>query len=340
MLRPSSVLSFLVLGLTGWPGPVPGPEGDHESVRGITISCQTWGWEWGSDGFGPELDELAALGVNWIAIHPYAGIRGDGRLRPSGGEFQPATPPEWLSRPIAEAEARRMAFLVKPHLAYWGSPFAWRGEIRFDEPAARARFWTEYSDWIVGLARVTGEADAFCVGTELDRMLGDEDEWRALIARVREVTGARLTYAANWDAFENVPFWDALDAIGIQAYFPLSEEREPGEADLRAGWDGVLARLRRMHERTGKPVVFTELGYHASPHVASQPWSDSRAEDRDRAGQLQQRCLRLALEILDRERSWLRGAFLWKWFVGEPHHRESFLLDTPEIRALIAEAWG
>ena len=28
------------------------PAGDAQLVRGMTISCQTWGWEWGSDGFG------------------------------------------------------------------------------------------------------------------------------------------------------------------------------------------------------------------------------------------------------------------------------------------------
>ena len=316
---------------------------DHERVRGVTISCQTWGWEWGQDAFADELAELAALGTNWVAIHPYAGVRGDGSVRPSGGALDPDDPPPWLRRPIEAAAAHRMAFFVKPHLAYWGSPFEWRGEIHFEAAEERERFWTQYTGWIVALARATRDADAFCVGTELDGMLADEGRWRDLIARVRAVSSARLTYAANWDHFAEVPFWDALDAVGVQAYFPLSESADPDETELEAGWSGVLTRLRALHEQTGKPVVFTELGYHASPHVASRPWSDRGAapSDAPAARALQERCLRVGLEVLAREERWLRGAFLWKWFVGEPgRNGHSFVLDTPRLRAVIGEAWG
>ena len=140
---------------------------DHERIRGVTISCQTWGWEWGQDAFADELAELAALGTNWVAIHPYAGVRGDGSVRPSGGALDPEDPPPWLRRPIEAAAAHRMAFFVKPHLAYWGSPFEWRGEIHFEAAEERERFWTQYTGWIVALARATRDADAFCVGTSV-----------------------------------------------------------------------------------------------------------------------------------------------------------------------------
>ena len=45
----------------------------------------------------------ARLGVNWIAIHPYAGIRGDGTVGSSriDGMYADTT---WLTRPIAEAQ--------------------------------------------------------------------------------------------------------------------------------------------------------------------------------------------------------------------------------------------
>ena len=53
----------------------------RERVRGVTISCQTWGKEWGTDAMLEAYDELKALGTTWVAIHPYAGIRGDGTVR-------------------------------------------------------------------------------------------------------------------------------------------------------------------------------------------------------------------------------------------------------------------
>ena len=50
-------------------------------VRGVTVSCQTWGWEWGSDAMLDCLDWAKKNGANWVAIHPYARIRNDGTVR-------------------------------------------------------------------------------------------------------------------------------------------------------------------------------------------------------------------------------------------------------------------
>ena len=312
---------------------------ERELVRGMTISCQTWGQEWARAGFADELDRLQALGVNWVAIHPYARIRADGTVS-WRGDLEGEAPP-WIARPIAAARARGMGILIKPHLAYWGSPFRWRGDIRFDEPEARARFWETYSRWIRGMARFASGADAFCVGTELRGLLGDEERWRELVRDCREVTPAHLTYAANWDAFREVGFWDALDAIGVQAYFPLSQSDAPGREELRAGWRPVVEELEALGRNTGKPVVFTELGYHTSLAAAREPWSDrgAPAPARDRARDLQVLCFEVALEVLERESTWLRGAFLWKWFVG-PTRNESFLVDTPHVREVLRRRWG
>lgn len=321
-------------------GSSPSEVADHARVQGVTISCQTWGWEWGSDGFEAELEELRDLGVNWIAIHPYARIHGDGRV--TWREIDSESPPPWLRRPIVEAHERGMAILVKPHLAYWGSPFRWRGEIDFP-PAERARFHADYRRWIAELAAATRGADAFAVGTEIDRLTDDEEAWRELITEVRTITDARLTYAANWDTFARVPFWDHLDAVGVQAYFPISEETDPDTDALRRGWDEVLGGLRSLHERTGKPVVFTELGYNLSLDAAREPWSDAQARgaEVERARALQLRCWNVGLEVLDRERGWLRGAFLWKWFVGEPGRGDAtFLVDTPWVRRTVKESWA
>lgn len=336
------------------PGPGRAPE-DHAAIRGVTISVQTWGPEWGDPALDAELLELRELGANWIAVHPYASIRADGGVRPLGGALDPEAPPDWLLAPIERAHARGFAILVKPHLAYWGSPFRWRGEIAFEQAEARARFWSAYDDWIVSLARAVHGADAFCVGTELDRMLGEEARWRALVARVRAVFPGKLTYAANWDAFEDVPFWDALDAVGVQAYFPLvGEDGEagspgPSRAALLAGWERALEGLRAVHHRTGKPVVFTELGYDAWEGAAREPWRGGGGGHHGwgaapvpgpTARRLQARLLGTALEVCQRERAWLRGAFLWKWFVGAPGRGDhAFHLDEPELRAAIGAAW-
>ena len=153
-------------------------------IRGMTVSTPTWGWEWGTDTMAETLSELDKDGVNWVSIHPYASIRNDGAVR--FREIDPDNPPEWLVRPIREAHARGMKILIKPHLAYWGSKFSWRGEITFTSAEERERFHQTYRDWVYTLAKLVPEADAFCIGTELEGML-DDAAWRATIARVRTV---------------------------------------------------------------------------------------------------------------------------------------------------------
>lgn len=335
LARASALLALL---LVRDPGAEAGDGVDDGTwVRGMTISCQTHGAEWGSDAFARELDELAGLGVNWIAIHPYARIHGDGRVT---SRLDPRDPPPWLTRPLAEARSRGLRLLVKPHLAYWGSPFSWRGAIEFEDPADLERFREGYRAFVLDLAEVCSGADAFCVGTELDRLVVHEDFWRGLVADVRRRTGARLTYAANWDRVGDVPFWDELDAIGVQGYYPLVAA--PGaavdRASLERGLAEHLAGLRSLHLRTGKPVVLTELGYDDAPTAALRPWEPrGRGTPADPA--LQQRCLEAALACLERERTWLRGAFLWKWFAG-PAPGEDYVLDRPELRELLARRWG
>jgi hypothetical protein len=308
-------------------------------VLGMTVSCPTWGWEWGSDAMVETLHELHELGVNWVAIHPYAGIGNDGSVSFRGLDGPEA--PVWLSRPIAEAHALGMKILIKPHIAYWGSQWSWRGEIALPDPTARARFFADYERWMARLAVASRGADAFAVGTELDKTIQHEAEWRRIIATVRAGYEGPLTYAANWTDYQRVPFWDALDAIGVQAYFPLvpgagDDGGVPSEAQLDAGWSRVMKDLRATSERVGRPVVFTELGYNRSSKAAAEPWKYDVGGPR--AEEVQARCLSAAIRAMDAEPS-VVGAFLWKWFPGsaQPH---DFSASAPHMRAIIQSEWG
>ena len=294
-------------------------------VRGMTISTPTYGPEWGSPSFDATLDHLATLGVNWVSYHPYARIHPDGTV-----EGRVDAP--WITHPVAAARARGMQVMVKPHLAYWGSGFSWRGEVTFEDPAARARFYATYTAWVTELARATADADAFVVGTELKGLSGDEAAWRALIGQVRGVFPGHLTYAANWDEVHAVGFWDELDAIGVQAYFPLVEGGPAVPAAIQAGWDRVFAGLRPLAARTGKPIVFTELGYDASPKALEEPWTSGRG-----APELQELALHQALIAIDREPA-VVGAFLWKWFPGEVQ-RGDYRMSEPRLQRVIGGYW-
>jgi hypothetical protein len=304
-------------------------------VRGITVSTHRSNGAWDSETLDETFADLRSLGSNWVAIHPYASISRDGTVR--FAPLEPGQPPRWLRRPIEEAHRQALQILIKPHLAHWRSGFSWRGEIAFEDEASWQRFFETYGEWIVALARVARDADAFAVGTELDRTVHRERDWRRLIARVRAETRAPLTYASNWSDYHRVPFWRALDAIGVQAYFPLATAPGADDDALRRSWSEGMRRLREVADRVDKDVVFTELGYPHSFDAAVRPWAfGSQGPD---AAPVAEACLRAALEAIENEPRVI-GAFLWKWFPMPRTRGRDFELDTPGMRRVIHAAWG
>ncbi|MCP4658028.1 MAG: hypothetical protein GY856_21675 [bacterium] len=111
-----------------------------------------------------------------------------------------------------------------------------------------------------------------------------ERKWIELIAGLREVFRGQLGYAANFDQYQLVTFWDHLDLIGVNAYFPLRHRLVPerGSAELHAllqdGWKGVLSDIQAFRVDNGltdRPVIFTEMGYTFRANSTIQPWADT-----------------------------------------------------------------
>lgn len=310
------------------------PTVQPQKVRGIVLSTHTNGSDWATGDLESTLEDMREVGARWVAIHPYAGIRADGtvRFRPWDGE---ALPPH-VERPLRVARDLGFRIVLKPHVAYWGSPFRWRGDIEFHRDDQWQRFWQTYSDWILNMIESCPDIDGFVVGTELDRTLHFEARWRKLIAEVRQRTSAPLTYAANWTHYQDVAFWDALDAVGIQAYFPLADRAGADEADLEAAWRAHMSELRRYSRLVERPVVFTELGYNRAFTAPVRPWDDKL--DGHEAELVQASCLRIALRAIEQEPA-VSGAFLWKWFPNPHPVGRTFQLATPRLKRVISEVW-
>lgn len=308
---------------------------NHADVQGMTISCHTWGWEWGTDDMVASMRELHEMGVTWIAIHPYGGIRKTGMV--SSRRLEPGDQTDWLTRPIREAHRLGLRIMIKPHLAHWGSGFNWRGAIEFDTDEQWERFFTSYERWIVRLAEICSEADAFVVGTELDRTISYQQQWREIISAVRGQFAGQMTYAANWDSYDKVGFWDALDVVGIQAYFPLVDdpERELSASMLDASWGRIMQELRAFGKKVDRHITFTELGYNESSRAALAPWESRQGGPN--AVDVQGLCLDSALRAIEAEPT-VCGAFLWKWFPGSPT-RGNFALARPGPRRVIRDNW-
>ncbi len=299
LIRPLSaptttVLMLLAASLSAW-GAKPFFQ------RGVNFTAE------GPDGYTgsrarPLLEKLGAFGVDSIALVPYAFTS---RSVPSvrfGGGFETD---EGIEQVATAAHALGMKVLLKPQV--WvrtGFP----GDLEFTHPSDRAKWFAGYRTYIEHQAALATRirADLFCVGVEFVKLSSDEKEWRRVIARVREIYRGPLTYGATQgQEFENLQFWDALDYIGLNNYYPLPD-------DLSTA--ALVRKVEAVQRRFNKPVLLTETGFssYESPH--RQPWDET---PRKVAQQDQARCY----EAIFRGfygKPWFYGMYWWK--VGTDGH--------------------
>ena len=266
-------------------------------------------------------DRLAALNVNWISQTPFGwqrSIDAPEVILATSGRVWWGESDEGLAETARRARQRGLRTVLKPHV--WirdRSDGRWRGNIDFSTQAEWDRWWASYRRFILHyaeLAETTG-MEALCVGTELrSTVLNRPDAWRRLIADVRAVYRGELTYSANWyREFEEVPFWDALDYIGIQVYFPLADSTGSRLTldDLKAAWAPHVKQIEAVQQRVGKPVLFTEVGYRSTADSAVEPWIWRSGAPVDL--ELQATCYEAMFRTFW-HRPWFAGTHIWKWF--------------------------
>jgi hypothetical protein len=103
--------------------------------------------------------------------------------------------------------------------------------------------------------------------------------WRDLVSRVRQGYPGLVSYGASFDQFQEVGFWDALDLVAVNAYFPLSVYGlEPAaRAGLMArSWRRIAAELSLATD--ARPVVLVELGWTRRLGSTVRPYSYDRVE--------------------------------------------------------------
>ena len=124
--------------------------------------------------------------------------------------------------------------------------------------------------------------------------------------------------------------------IGIQAYFPLTKNKNPSEAQLRKGWVKWLAAVCKFSKKWKRPVVFTELGYNNASHTAARPWDHS--EGGPNAAKIKLRCMKVALEVVPKSPC-IKGVFLWKWFPSPARISSNYTLQYPAMKKVLSACW-
>lgn len=268
------------------------------------------------DSFSIEaMHAVRSSGAGWIAAIPYAFTRPDeprvhyNRERQWWGER-----PEGCRHTIETAKAAGLKVMLKPQVYV---PRGWTGNLDFETEEAWQSWEKDYEAYILPFADMAEElrVELFCIGTEFKAGAPKREAfWRELIAKIRSRYSGPLTYAANWDEYPDTPFWDALDFVGVNAYFPLSEEPTPDPAQLREHWRPRVEELRDFSHRVQRPVLFTEYGYLSVDGCAGKTWElEQRRDELPANEQAQANAIEALLSTFRQEDFWA-GGFLWKWY--------------------------
>ena len=200
-------------------------------------------------------------------------------------------------------------------------------------------WFADYSKVMLQYAKVAkaGGADILCIGTGLVESVKQQpDKWKELISEIRKIYSGKLTDAANWyEEYQLVPFWDELDYIGVQAYFPIKVEGDVSVETLKEGLKPHIDTLSEMSRRYGKKVLFTEMGYRSILNNHIEPWAWPKEWDIFTKVHSEENQA-MAYEALMSSvygQKWFAGGFLWKFDFNEDDgpealQRYNFYPDT------------
>ncbi len=269
------------------------------------------------NGYGSQLakqslDRLQQIGTNAVAVVPYSFMRNPTQPTPllidhrAGGEND-----ESVLFSHYEAKGMGMHTMLKPQIWLRRS---WPGDIQMSSEADWTTFFDNYYRWMrhYALLAEIHDFDSLCLGVEFAKAtLAKEKEWRQLIQQIRGIYRGPLTYAANWGKeFEQLKFWDALDFIGLNCYYPLSKENQPSKRTLKKSFASVLNKIEKVAKRYNKPIVFTEIGFRS----VEKTWANPHESPNGRAFNEQNQAL--AYEVIFESienKDWCKGILWWKW---------------------------
>lgn len=302
------------------PGTLGWQESERGGVRGITVgpieSSQWPGRGYGSASSEALLDELARMGTTWISVTPFGRV-----WSLSSSEIQMDFEAPFgenraaVARMIRQAKARGMGVLLIPHL--WVETGGWRGEMDPGSDEGWRAYQASYRAFVLSWAELAAEAgaDGFSIGVECKSWSGRfGDYWSGLIRDVRARFPGFLTYSANWDEVEGVIFWDQLDLIGVNAFYPLSHHDDASYAEYLEGAGRARDGIHQLALQFEMPVLFVEVGYTTRKDAAVQPWlwpddmTDVVFDEHEQA-----RALSALFEAFLPE-PWFAGFFLWRYY--------------------------
>lgn len=291
--------------------PSPGPIRPNEFQKGINYTS------WSADELGTDISDysliyLSQLGVGHIALMTvyYQDSAESTRIYADGKK---TVSDKSVAHAVNIIHSLGMKVMLKPHVDLVDEE-ARTNIIPSDE------WFAGYKSFILHYAELAAKynVEMLCIGTELSNTTTErwKAKWLDIITGIRKVYKGPLTYAANWDEYDTVSFWNEIDYIGMDAYFPLTNKINPPKEELIAGWTKHADILESWLKSKGlkKGVIFTEIGYDTVLGSNKQPWRilptlASQIESQDE----QANCLESLFMVMS-NRPWFKGFYWWNYF--------------------------
>lgn len=261
------------------------------------------------------IDPVLNVNANYVSIMPFAFMRNldSTSLYYNNDRQWYGERYEGAKQSIEMMHNNKISVMLKPQIWIGGGDFTGFIEMKSEEDWQT--FEDNYAEMILLFAQLAEETqtEIYCIGTELNNFVVQRPAfWKSLIKKVRAIYSGQLTYAENWDKIETVPFWSDLDYIGVDAYFPISEQKTPSLDEVKNAWKPISGDLQTLSEIHNRQILFTEFGYRSIDYAGKEPWDSTRIE-----GQVNQEAQAVLLQGLMEsvwDKDWYAGGFLWKWF--------------------------
>lgn len=256
-----------------------------------------------------------AVGADWVAVSPFA------FTYQHSPELHFNSQMQWWGERIAGvhtiinyAHQHNYKVMLKPQVWMMSG---WVGDFE-PKTASDWQIWEEnYENYILSFAKIADSMQValFCIGTEYRIAAKQRPQyWRKLCKKVKAIYKGPITYAANWDNYENINFWDELDYIGVDAYFPLVDAPTPTVAALVKAWQPRVQKLKKISEQYQRPILFTEYGYMSCDYTAWQNWENENNKANLRVNSQAQSNAFEALYQSLWHKDFFAGGFIWKWY--------------------------
>ena len=181
----------------------------------------------------------------------------------------------------------------------------WRAYISFFEKDVPCEpkwesWFASYTEFQTHYAKIAEaeQCDLFIAGCEMVMTEHRSEEWRNVIAAIRNYYHGPVSYNTDKYQEENVTWWDCVDMISSSGYYPIDQ------------WEQELDRIERVVQKFKKPFFFAEAGCMSRKGSSLVPnnWAIQGAlrleEQPDWYRAMFEACAK---------RSWVNGFAMWEW---------------------------